>query len=236
MLVRCYNVLIYHKHSIRRAGARILSSGWLVPVTVLFLLSVIAPASLSTSSPHLRVSDTPAGDVRMNIQTPYASYKQLDVPPAEQGETRWCFEASLSMVLRYYGKAVTPEDIAENMGIGPDESTGFLTVFFGGVESYLANWRDLAALQHIGNWSFDRYVDLIDAGTPVIASTFGLPGHTVVVTGYAMGANGDYLFVNDPSGYYTRLEWGTYRTQQAMVSWSRFSGYLWSELVISRKQ
>ncbi len=221
----------------RRIGSgltRLVRTGWWVPAIVLLLLVGLVPANLKTASLDLSIaglstrSGSEAGDARQTDPT------QLAVPFAAQGGTRWCFEAALSMVLQYYGKKVSPEDVAAGLGVGPDESTSFLQIFGGGVEFYISRWPDLSARQHIGNWDFSQYVDLIDAGSPVIVSTFGLPGHTVVVTGYSEAEDGKYLYINDPSGYYTKLAWGTGLTSHARVSWSRFSRNLWFELVVTR--
>jgi hypothetical protein len=223
--------------SLRKIGSGIvrrLKSDWWVPVLILLLLGVLAPANFGTSSPHLSITDISAREPGPPGDSPTRLAKRLPVPYADQGTTKWCFEASLSMVLQYYGDPVRPGDIADALGIGPDESTSFLDIFFGSIESYLSGRPGLDFRQHIGNWGFERYAELIDNDTPVIVSTFGLPGHTLVVTGYAVEDDGAYLYVNDPSGYYSKLAWKGDRNRAARVSWSQFSRNLWSEMIIVR--
>ena len=75
---------------------------------------------------------------------------------------------------------------------------------------------------------------MIDARTPVIVSTFGLPGHTLVVVGYSIGLEERYLYVHDPSGYFSRHAWGSNRVKFAKIKWSVFSRYDWARIVIER--
>jgi hypothetical protein len=215
---------------------RLIKTGWWVPSLVLLLLVGLVLANLETAGLGLTItglserSDSGAGDPQ---QLPS---KQLVVPFEDQGQTRWCFEASLSMVLQYFGKQVSPGDVAEGLGVGPDGSTSFLQIFGSSVRSYISRWPDLSTYRHLGNWDFARYVDLIDAGSPVVVSTFGMPGHTVVVTGYSEANDEKYLYINDPSGFYTKMAWGTGMTSQARVNWSQFSRNLWFELVVAKNQ
>jgi hypothetical protein len=215
----------------RSSTAGIIRKGWWALATVLLLLIGLALTSLTTEALELTIAGLSenygVAEGRQLVS------RQLAVPFEPQGQTRWCYEASLSMVLRYFGKQVSPQDVAEGLGVGEDGSTSFFHIYGGGLKNYLAQWPDLSVRQHVGNWDFNAYVGLLDAGSPVVVSTFGLPGHTVVVTGYAETDGEKYLYINDPSGYYTRMEWGTGRTRQALVGWSQFSRNIWSELVIT---
>jgi hypothetical protein len=210
---------------IRPVLARLIRKGWWAPAIVILLLIGLALANLTTEGLDLTIAGL--SESSGVAEARQLTSRQLAVPFEAQGQTRWCYEASLSMVLQYFGKQTTPQDVAEGLGVGEDGSTGFSHIFGGGVKNYLAQWPDLSVRQHIGNWDFNRYVDLIDGGSPVVVSTFGMPGHTVVVTGYAETDGEKYLYINDPSGYYTKMAWGTGQTRQALVSWSQFSRDLW---------
>lgn len=156
----------------------------------------------------------------------------LAVPYVSQKDTSWCFESSLDMVLRYWGKDVSLEDIANASGHARNVGNSMLDVFFGWVNSYLAQWPDLAFSRGLWGWGFDNYREMIDQGRPVIASTFGLPGHTIVVVGYLTEDAQDYLYVHDPSGYLSRMKWQTKSVVFARVTWDEFSRMHWTELTI----
>jgi len=158
--------------------------------------------------------------------------RRLPVPYYSQGATRWCFNDSLSMVLRYFGKSVAPEDIARAFQQGPEQSMNFLDVLAGRVGTYVSQWPDLALEQSVRSWNFSEYRSRIEAGCPVITSYYGVPGHTVVVVGYSVGTPGDYLYVHDPSGFLTELKWRTGARAYARVPWESFREVSWSQTVL----
>lgn len=130
--------------------------------------------------------------------------EQLDVPYFEQGNTNWCFETSLSMVIQYYGTRVLPADIASGLSAGPNDGVDIFDMFLGQVDSYLSELPEFSFQHHIEKWDFSKYAQMIDDKTPVIVSTFGIPGHTMVVVGYLDEADGRFLLVHDPSGFLSR--------------------------------
>ncbi|MBI2869419.1 MAG: C39 family peptidase [Chloroflexi bacterium] len=158
--------------------------------------------------------------------------KLLDVPYLNQGSTNWCFYTSLAMVLQYHGKDVTPRDIAGAQGHGPERSLSLLDVTLGNVEKYVSRWTDLSVEHSVGTWGWADYRKQIDESKPVIASSFGLPGHAVVVTGYS--AAGRYLYVHDPSGYLTRERWRAGGAVNARVDWDSFRSLSWYLVTIAR--
>lgn len=161
-----------------------------------------------------------------------APVRLLYVPYVEQGATNWCFEAALSMVLQYYGEIVGPSHIAKDLGAGPDDSVSFLDMFFGPVDSYLSKRPELSFRHDVRIWDFPQYANLVDSGQPLIVSTFGFKGHTVVVVGYS--EHGErYVYVHDPSGYYSKLAWDTNKTEFARVPWLVFSKSYWTKLIIT---
>jgi ABC-type bacteriocin/lantibiotic exporter with double-glycine peptidase domain len=204
-------------------------AGWcFVYVTIIMLTSVTAPVlTANQSDASLFTTSTFANNVDI------LTAEQLGVPYIEQGNTNWCFETSLSMVAQYYGKHLSPADIAKGLGARPKDGLNFFDMFFGRVDSYLAKWSGFSFEHHIGSWNFCQYVNMIDKNTPVIVSTFSLPGHTIVVVGYADGPEGQYLYVHDPSGYLSRCAWQTNAVKYTKVSWSVFSKSHWTELVLT---
>ncbi len=200
---------------------------WSLPALAAILTFTALFSNLVTTGQASGLAN--ATDMLSVQDSPYTLY----VPYLEQGSTKWCFETAMSMVLGHYGKDASPDDIAAVFGYKPEESVTFFDVLLGKVNRYLSQWQDLSVEHHLFPMTFSRYVKLIDAGTPVIASTFGLPGHTVVVVGYSRGAEGDFLYVHDRSGCYSQLEWGTDSNRFARVKWSEFSRKNWIETVIA---
>jgi uncharacterized protein YvpB len=196
------------------------------------LLAASASNNLSTSSQNSGNTESTKETDASIKELLTVSSKRLTVPYVEQGNTNWCFEASLSMVLQYYGKEVTVADIAASLGEQKSDSISFLDMFLGLVDSYLSRWPEFLVRHHLWNWDFAHYVDVIDEGIPIVVSTFGFPGHTLVVVGYSEEADGQYLYVNDPSGYFSKLRWGKKTVRNVKVDWSIFSRSNWTHLVL----
>jgi hypothetical protein len=205
---------------------------WRYTAALITTLIILTFNQFTTSSQNLNATVLPAERTASAARQWYIEARELDVPYVNQGETNWCFQASLSMVLQYHGKVVFPSDIAESLGRGRDESLSFLDMFLGPVDSYLATWPDLSAGHHLLNWNFGQFVESIDKEVPVVVSTFGLPGHTIVVVGYSEEPGGQYLYVHDPSGFLSQLRWGGDSLMFAKVSWSVFSRHKWTQLVV----
>jgi hypothetical protein len=165
----------------------------------------------------------------------------LPVPYMSQGNTNWCFLTSVAMVADYFGKKTSPQDMAKTLNYAPQQSVNLLDVLFHKPDSFLARWPDLNIQHRYGIWSFDDYRAQIDAGLPVIASSYSfLPatrqGHTLVVVGYYVHDGDEYVYVNDPSGYMT-AGWGTTGPRWAIVPWKTFEDFsqnAWSHVIISR--
>ncbi|MDP2731169.1 MAG: C39 family peptidase [Dehalococcoidales bacterium] len=197
------------------------------------LLGTIASNNYNTSSQYPATAESTGERVASVKELLPVSSKQLTVPYVEQGNTNWCFEASLSMVLRYYGIDVTAASIAADIGESEDDGISFLDMFLGPVDSYLLRWPEFQAQHRLGNWGFARYADTIHKGIPVVVSTFGFPGHTLVVVGYSEESEGRYLYVHDPSGFYSKLRWGDNGVRYVKVNWSLFSQSNWTQLTLS---
>lgn len=197
------------------------------------LLPVVLAVGLLAGSLLCSGSATSIGAWRGAVeQSTVESSKLLDVPYISQGHSHRCFEASLDMVLRYWGKDVSLQDIGKASGHGSNAGDSFFDLFLGWVGPYLSRWHDLDCNHDILAWDFSRYRAEIDRGMPVIATTFGLPGHTIVVVGYSVEAGHRFLYVHDPSGYLTNLKWRTGAVKYARVPWSQFAGFYWTELAI----
>lgn len=194
-------------------------------VSLLTIFSSGAPAAVSQDSPSVIVLGT-------------GKYRVLRVPYLSQGTTSWCFQTSLAMVLRFQGKDVSVEDIANATRHRPNQAMNFLTFVFGWVRTYVARYPDISLKQTmVRPWTFAEYCSSIDSDAPVIVSCFGFPGHTVVVVGYMQDDSGSYLYVHDPSGFLTQGKWKSDRTAFARVSWQQFSdtfgGVLVQDIAIS---
>jgi hypothetical protein len=194
---------------------------------------VIAVVSSNLTTTHQYTDKAPSEDSATIEDIVFPQDQNLAVPYVPQGTTRWCFETALSMVMRYYGETVSPSDIAEGLGAGPNESVSILDMFLGSVDSFLATWPQFSVQRESGDWGFPQYAEEIDTGTPIIVSTFGLEGHTVVVVGYSREPEGYYIHVHDPSGYYSKLAWGTNRNVFARVKWSVFSKNHWTQTILT---
>ena len=159
--------------------------------------------------------------------------KVIQVPYLTQGYTQWCFQTSLAMVLRYFGKDVLPADIALVRNQQPRQTVGLLDLLSGWADSYVSQWSELSFREDpFDSWSWEQYKTNIDANHPVIVSSFGFPGHTVVVVGYMEDSGSRYLYIHDPSGYLSQWKWHTGRIAFVKVPWSKFSGFFWPPLLV----
>jgi hypothetical protein len=129
----------------------------------------------------------------------------LTVPIISQGDTHWCFDASLAMVMQYRGVDISISQIASAFDQSSTQSVNLLDIVAGRVGSFVSDNSSLKVNYGYGVWNFTDYKKEIDSGNPVIVSSFGLPftrpGHTVVVTGYFVQDDRDYIVINDPSGF-----------------------------------
>jgi len=166
------------------------------------------------------------------------SMKLLAVPYIDQGQTRWCFQTALSMVLQYNGIDVTPGDIARANDQSVNQATSIIDVFFGWVGGYLQQWPDLSLHRSLSDWSFEQFRSVLSngRGEPIIVSTFGIPGHTVVVVGYSTENGKDYIYLHDPSGYLTEYRWNTGARTYAKVDWDTFNRYYWTKVFVTMPQ
>jgi hypothetical protein len=167
----------------------------------------------------------------------------LSVPSLNQGDTRWCFDTALAMVMQYRGVDISAANIASAFHQTSTDSINLLDIIIGRIDSFVANNAGLKASCLYGVWGFADYKKEIDDGNPVIVSSFGLPftkpGHTVVVTGYFVQDDRDYIVFNDPSGFLSG-SWnsadGCPQSQQdASVSWDDFKAYsnsAWTHVLV----
>jgi hypothetical protein len=203
------------------------SLGLAIASVLIFSLTISNIAGLSwrpfeIESPPLDVS---VSNAQSNI---------LQVPYSAQGNTNWCYQSALSMVLRYNHKAVLPADIARSKNQSPNAATNLVDILFGPVGSYVSNWPDLKFHSTLGSWSFEQFKYFIDKNKePVIVSTFGKRGHTIVVVGYSIEHGQKYLLIHDSSGTFTLAKWNLRSKTYAKVRWERFSQSDWLETYIT---
>ncbi len=158
----------------------------------------------------------------------------LPVPYLSQGNTHWCFVTSLSMVLSYDGDKVSPSTIASAMHQGSGTGSSVLDLLAPALGSYVSKFPDLSVRRDLlRNWTFADYKYAIDTlSSPVIVSSFGFPGHTVVVVGYSVENGKRYVYVNDPSGYLTKIQWKTNGVSYAKVPWEQLSAFSWTRPLV----
>jgi uncharacterized protein YvpB len=63
------------------------------------------------------------------------NFNILPVPYSSQGNTNWCYQTALSMVLQYNGKKVYPSDITRAKNQSAGTATSILDILFGWVGS-----------------------------------------------------------------------------------------------------
>ncbi|MBI2831217.1 MAG: C39 family peptidase [Chloroflexi bacterium] len=218
---------------------RLATSGmgrWLLGLGVIFAL--LATASyLNVSSSQFDFVAGSSIENEAGAPGKTSAEKVLRVPYLNQGLTNWCYHYALSMVLQYNGKNVTARQIGEAHNHGPQRAMSLLDLILGWVNAYVAQWPELSVEQRLGTGTFEYYKSQIDASVPepVIVSSYGLPGHTLVVVGYAIEDDEFYLYVHDPSGFLTESTWKTGRKAFAKVSWEQFSRFNWVRLVVRQK-
>jgi hypothetical protein len=138
------------------------------------------------------------------------------------------------MVLQFNHKEVFPADIARSKNQSPTASTNLVDILFGPVGSYVSKWPDLSFHSALGSWNFEQFKYFIDKNKePVIVSTFGIRGHTVVVVGYSIEHGQRYLIIHDSSGIFTLVKWKLQSRIYAKVSWESFSQSDWLETYIT---
>ncbi|RLI45534.1 hypothetical protein DRO64_02360, partial [Candidatus Bathyarchaeota archaeon] len=137
----------------------------------------------------------------------YPQSKMLIVPYEWQDHTEWCWAASASMLLQYYGRRVHHWDIAREFNKGPKDGLhlifelGKLEEYFRkhGLEvySYKIWWKgDKVPLK-----TFHLIISAIAHGYPIWFGLAELPSglsHDVSVVGYDLITNSFYI--HDPSG------------------------------------
>jgi len=204
-------------------------------VAGLVFSSLLIGLMVDTSAP---LPATATGDSRLQLPSARDSLKLLGVPYIDQGPTRWCFQTALSMVLQYNGKNVLPGDIARANNQSPNRATSILDVLFGWVDLYVSRWTDLSLHRSLADWSFQQFQEVLSdgRGEPIIVSTFGIPGHTLVVVGYCIEDGKEYLYLHDPSGYLTEYKWDTGSRVYAKVTWEQFARSYWVKVFVTYPQ
>lgn len=148
--------------------------------------------------------------------------KILPVPYYSQGSLPWCAEASLSMILAYYGHKAHMEDIAQLLGLSRNGATPFLIILDLAKRTYGLDNEAVADLSKVP--------EAIDKGYPLfvplqLGLLFG--GHAVVIVGYEKDEKGNlYFYINDPSGAFTQTKLNLKGVFRVKVPYSDVSKYL----------
>ena len=128
---------------------------------------------------------------------------RLNVPYYDQGNSDWCWAASMSMILRFYGVSKQPWEIAAEFGKGPQDGAHWL-VDWNPITTYLeqetgANW--VCQPDPLDDVLKTDLVRQLRQGRPVLLIDPAGIGHAIVVTGFSGTSSSDCVFFNDPSGY-----------------------------------
>ena len=130
----------------------------------------------------------------------------------------------MSMVLRYYGYARAPWQIAADFDKGPDDGLGIFEI--GTLENYLETYYDRGATDawrsetyYNNNSLVARLQEIISEEHPVWLACID-EGHAIVITGFDGVGDTDHVYVNDPSGYITgspymhhEYTWANFKTK-----------------------
>ena len=146
------------------------------------------------------------------------SGERLVIPYYTQGTANWCWAASTSMLLKYYGYERKIWEVAADFDASKEEGMPVTDIFGPDIEQYLEEWYDSG---HSDAWVVDHWVnadqtlitklaDILATGRPVLVGhlasniEWGWPlesdAHAVIVSGFDGRNLDDNVFVNDPSG------------------------------------
>ena len=142
----------------------------------------------------------------------YPQSKILIVPYEWQDDTQWCWAASASMLLQYYGKRIHHWDIAREFNKGPNDGLVSLPPFIDELEELRKYFREhglevysdeisLLKGTKVPLKTFHLIISAIAHGYPmwlgIAEKPWGL-AHAVSVVGYDLTTNSFYI--HDPSG------------------------------------
>ncbi len=166
------------------------------------------------------------------IKLPYGNQSgvSLPVPYEGQGDTDWCWAASATMVLRYYGKQVHVWDV----GIKKCKVTSLGQIESCVKESYPDEFEFCYGFLPVSDQTRQHIEGNISMGYPVLLRLFDfkMRGHVVVVTGY----NSSGFFINDPSGAFFVEELKRDRNEQYIhefVTWENLKPYIIPDLSLA---
>ena len=134
--------------------------------------------------------------------------KFLAVPYYYQGDTSWCALASTAMILKYYGKSIHPEKIAEIYGISHDRNPfdEFLEgKFLHNIPKEMFEKQGLTIHENI-KFELEYIKSSLNKGYPIFLGLGEPIHHAAVIVGYKETnfPNDPIIFITDPSGYLTK--------------------------------
>ncbi len=177
--------------------------------------------TMNTSSKNI---NEPSKDINYLVELDLPERTQMTV--AEIGD-RICSPTSVSMVLEYYGKDISTEEVASGVFDNEADIYGnwsYNASFAGmeGLNSYVARFNNV-----------DEIKKKITEGIPVIASIktkskdalFGAPqaypnGHLIVVRGFKEKDGEEYVIVNDPASPQIKNVRREYKLSEFETAWS----------------
>ena len=121
-----------------------------------------------------------------------------------QEETGWCAFATAQMISDYYGYTRTQEQIAQTMGVDPDDGATMDEVVNDYYKESVANGGIGKTNTYIEWWSsilFDNVKDEIDDGHPIDTSRYeSLSYHGRAIAGYSYvtTSGNNYVYIYDP--------------------------------------
>ncbi|MBD3314231.1 MAG: hypothetical protein GF344_00460 [Chitinivibrionales bacterium] len=129
---------------------------------------------------------------------------ELDITPARQDSSFWCWAAACEMVLYAYGKAIDQYDCAA-WAVSRENRTVWMTGANNAVDQVLIHFGGIYS-KHDESTLYESYIiDEIDDGKPIIAgiSFYNVIGHMVIIRGYTGSGGydlGNVIYNNPGTG------------------------------------
>jgi hypothetical protein len=169
-------------------------------------------------------------------QTSHGADKVLNVPEIAQEHNNWCWDASSSAVLQYYGTGLAQCDIANwawqrndccnNLtfsGQHPCTQLNYLYGFSGSVQDILSNWK--VSSNGTTALSQTASVSEINAARPFVIRWERTSGVGHLLIGYGYEQDGQYLWYMDP--------WLGYGDTKSLYTWVvNSSDHIWNATLL----
>ena len=145
----------------------------------------------------------------INFQEPLLKEKTINVPQIKQEQSNWCWAACAEMVLRYYDDSTVRQCEFANELFNRTECCLEPSIPACNRPCEMPDISNLYSRKHIRSEFVDKAISFsklqseIDADRPVEVAYFwkdlGKPGHSVIVRGWRIDGQEEFVHVNDPA-------------------------------------